>query len=156
LRVVVELECRSESAGAELRSTLRELDFTVGRAERVTPLTLQLDLESSEEGLLAGVSRTTRQNIRNADKHDLDLEALGNPMLAERMNELLSASLARTGGFAEHVAWDAVMQLNEQLPHRSRLTGVYLGSARTPEALVGYGWCMHHGERAEYSHGASA
>jgi hypothetical protein len=135
---------------------LQELGFLAGAAERVAPFTLVLDLAPTEEALLAGVSRTTRQNIRNAGKHDLHLEPLSNPVLSKRMNELLDASFARTGHVADQVDWPAVMRLNQQLPQRSRLTGAYLGNVRTPEALVGFGWCTHHGDRAEYSHGATA
>jgi GNAT acetyltransferase-like protein len=156
LRVVVELECREDSAREKLRTTLRESGFTPGPAERVAPYTLALELSPDEGTLLAGLGRSTRQNVRNAEKHGLQLETLSDPELSDRMNELLGASLTRTGGQVERVEWRTIMELSKALPQRSRLIGAFHGDTRDSAALVGFAWCMHHGDRAEYSHGASA
>jgi peptidoglycan pentaglycine glycine transferase (the first glycine) len=155
LRVVVELECHEEPARATLRESLARSGFVKGTAERVAPRTLKLELSPEEPALFAGLSKSTRQNIRGAAKAGLELQRLSDPGLCERMNELLLASFARTGSRAERVEWGSIMQLSRELPHRSNLVGAFRTESGRTE-LVAYAWCMHHGDRAEYSHGASA
>jgi GNAT acetyltransferase-like protein len=156
LRIVVELECRSEAARTLLRESLVTSGFVPGIAERVAPRTLELDLDPEEPALFAGLSKSTRQNIRGAAKHGLQLRRLSDPELGGRMNELLLSSFVRTGSRAEAVEWGPIMQLSAALPHRSNLIGAFRETEGGSAELVAFAWCMHHGDRAEYSHGASA
>ena len=156
LRVVVELECRDPNARDMLRGELEAAGFIRGPAERVAPRTLALELAADEATLFNGLSRSTRQNVRAATKQGFLLRRIEESELDDRMNELLSESFERTGGRAEHVDWAAIRELCRQLPHRSNLTGAFRSSADGTQELVAFAWAMHHGDRAEYSHGASA
>lgn len=156
LRAVVELECRDEAARTTLRAMLHEAGFVRSRAERVSERTLAIDLAPSEDQIFASFGRSTRQNIRSAAKHGLEVAPIDDARYGARMNLLLEESLARTGAPAQVMDWGAIVQLCRQLPHRSRVVGVFRGSAREPADLVGFAWGLHHGERVEYHTGASA
>lgn len=156
LRAVVELECRDEAARATLHAMLREAGFVPSVAERVSARTLAIDLSPTEDEIFSSFGRSTRQNIRGAAKHGLELASVDDPGCGERMNALLAESLARTGAPPQAMDWGAILHLCRQLPHRSRVIGVFRGASREPADLVGYAWGLHHGERVEYHTGASA
>lgn len=155
LRAVVELECRDESSREVLRTHLRDAGFAPAAAERVSERTLAIDLLHTDEEIFSSFGRSTRQNIRGAAKHGLELAPVDDPRCGERMNALLADSLARTGAPAQHMDWGAIVQLCRDLPHRSRVIGVFRGASRAPADLVGFAWGLHHGERVEYHTGAS-
>ena len=156
LRVVVELECRDQRARDVLRAMLVEGGFVRGTAERVAPQTLELELTPDENTLFNELSRSTRQNVRAAAKQGYALRRITEPGLDDRMNQLLSESFGRTGGRVERVDWGVIRELCQQLPQRSNLTGSFRSNPNGEPELVAFAWAMHHGDRAEYSHGASA
>lgn len=156
LRVVVELECRTDEARTTLAGWLRDLGYSRIPSERVSERTLLIDLAPDEEQIFAAFGRTTRQNIRSVAKHGLELASLDFPNLSARMNALLQLSMARTGADADEMDWPSIMKLSAALPHRSRVVGVFRGAGREEEDLVGYAWGLHHGDRVEYHTGASA
>jgi hypothetical protein len=156
LRLVVEIECREDEPRRLIGSALEKLGFHRIPCESISARTLAIDLAPDEEAILAGFGRSTRQNVRGAAKHDLQLVPLDDPGFARRMNDLLTESLSRTGAAAQTEDWPAVMRLCAALPERSRLIGVFRGSTRTPDDLVGFAWALHHGDRVQYHTGASA
>ena len=156
LRLVVELECRSDASRASLAGELSKLGFEQIPCDRIPDRTLVTDLSLSEDAILAGFGRSTRQNVRAAAKHDLQLVALDDANYGPRMNTLLAESFSRTGGEVELVDWRAVLQLCAAAPNRSRLVGAFRGASRGPDDLVGFAWGLHHGDRVQYHTGASA
>ena len=46
--------------------------------------------------------------------------------------------------------WEAIMTICRDLPHRSRLVGVFHGSAQAPDELLACACGTHHGERPLY------
>lgn len=156
LKVLVELECRDPLARGSFGQLLAGEGFRRIPADRVPERTLAIDLAPSEDQIFASFSRSTRQNIRSAAKHGLEVAPIDDARYGARMNLLLEESLARTGAPAQVMDWGAIVQLCRQLPHRSRVVGVFRGSAREPADLVGFAWGLHHGERVEYHTGASA
>jgi hypothetical protein len=155
LRVVVELECRAESGRELLRRALVSLGFRQVRAERIPACTLVLDLTPSEEDIFATFGKSTRYEVRKAAKLGLELFPLTDPVYGARMNTLLAETFARTGGEVLDKDWGPIMAISRELPHRSRLVGVFHGPVRAPEKLLAYAWSIHHGERAVYDTGAS-
>lgn len=156
LRVVVELECRAEPRRELLRRALVSLGFRQVRAERIPARTLVLDLTPSEEEIFATFGKSTRYEVRKAAKLGLELFPLTDPVYSARMNMLLAETFARTGAWASGNDWGPIMAVSRELPHRSRLVGVFHGPGRTPEKLLAYAWSIHHGERAVYHTSASA
>ncbi len=156
LRVIVELECRSEQLRDSVRKSLSQLGFVPGPTERVAPRTIELELSADEDSLFSALSRSTRQNVRAAAKHGIQIQQIQDPALEQRMNQLLTASFARTGGRTTQVDWPAIMRLGVELPQRSNLVGAFRQAEGAGQELVAFAWSMHHGDRAEYSHGASA
>ena len=155
LRVVVELECRAESGRELLRRALVSLGFRQGRAERIPARTLAIDLARGEDEILTSFKGSTRHKVRKGVRHGLQLAPLIDPAYSARMNALLAETFARTGGYISRMNWEAIMTICRELPHRSRLVGVFLGSGRAPDELLAYAWGTHHGERALYDISAS-
>lgn len=155
LKVVVELECRDETAKDTLRTLLHDAGFRRTPSERVSEHTLAVDLAPTEEEILASFSRSTRQNIRGATKHALRIAPVEDTRCGPRMNALLAASLARTGAPPQAMDWSAVLTLCKTVPHRSRVVGVFRNESDDPSDLVGFAWGLHHGDRVEYHTGAS-
>lgn len=156
LRAVVELECRDASNKAYLHAALENLGFRRIVPERVAERTLVIDLSPSEDAILAQFRKSTRQGVRGASKYALEIVTLDDPAYGPRMTELLEAAMSRTGGQAEKPDWPHIMEMCGALPHRFRLSGVFRGGDRSPASLIGFGWALLHGDRAEYSTGASA
>lgn len=155
LRVVVEIECRAEPLREIMHRTLAALAFREVPATRIPARTLAIDLVQGEEKILASFNSSTRRKIRQASMRGLEIVPITEPVYSGRMNELLAETFARTGGQAPVVEWAAIMAICRELPHRSRLIGVFLGPGRAPQELLAYGWGIHHGERAVYGTGAS-
>ncbi|HEX6313210.1 MAG TPA: hypothetical protein VFZ73_00060 [Gemmatimonadaceae bacterium] len=86
----------------------------------------------------------------------MTVEVLDNPEYGPRMNALLVHALARTGGATQEEDWAAIMRLCADVPHRSRVVGLFAGESRAPDSLLGFAWGIHHGDRVEYHIGASA
>lgn len=156
LRLVVEVECLVDTSRDYLGAALAGLGFHRTPCDRIPDRTIVIDLARDEEAVFAGFGKSTRQNIRAAPKQGLTVVSLDDPACGPRMNELLAQALSRTGGTVHAVDWASVMRLCAELPDRSRIAGVFRGSSRAPEDLVGYAWGLHHGDRVEYHTGASA
>jgi hypothetical protein len=155
LSLTVEIESRDETARAFLAGVLEAGSFVRIKAERSAERTIALELAPTEAEILAGFRTSHRQNVRNIGKHDLQLEPIRDASYSPRMNELLSATMARTGSWSGDRDWGPVIRLCEELPHRSRLIGVFRGPGRAPAELLAFAWGLHHGLRGEYSTGAS-
>ncbi|MCC6927890.1 MAG: hypothetical protein IT359_02755 [Gemmatimonadaceae bacterium] len=159
LRVVVEVETSDDAARRTISGFLHEAGYRRIPSERVSERTLSIDLRPTEEEMFAALSRRGRQNIRLAAKQGLETVALGEPRderYGSRMNALLVDALARTGAAPQDKDWGAIFALCRDRPERSRVAAVFRGAGREPDDLVGYAWGMHHGDRVEYSTGASA
>ena len=144
LRVIVELECRAESARELLRRTFTSLGFRQVCAERIPARTLVLDLTQNEEKIFASFSKSTRYEVRKATKLGLELIPLIDPAYGPRMDVLLAETFARTGGDVSSNDWGAIMAICRELPHRSRLIGVFHGPGREPGTAS---LCMGHSSR---------
>lgn len=156
LRIVVEAECRAESARDLLGSTFVSLGFRKVRADRIPANTLALDLLGDEESIFASFSNSARKNIREVSRLGMSLVPLSDSVYSVCMNALLAGTVARTGGQSSGNDWGPVLGICRELPHRSRLVGVFRGPGREPEDLLAYAWGVHHGERAIYHTSASA
>lgn len=156
LRVTVELECRTDMAREFLQHRLEALDFRRVPNRRIPDRTLALDLGPAVEKILAGFPGPTRYEIRKAERLGVEVVPIVDPAYGPRMNTLLADTFARTGTAVSEIDWGAVINVCQDVPHRSRLVGVFVGPEREPDRLLAYGWSIHHGDRAAYYTSASA
>lgn len=154
LRVDVSVLSRDAEFRAALGGAMQGLRFRRVPADRVYGHTLVLDL-SSEDAMLAALSRQTRRNVRAADRQPLAVRSIADPALADRMHDLMRETMARTGGTYTPFDWAGAMRLSAAHPERSRFVGMFRTDADGPESLLAFSWGMHHGDHAVYDAGAS-
>jgi hypothetical protein len=113
--------------------------------------TLTLDLQPSEEEILAGLHKTARKNLREAEKAKLFVTPLTESIYADRIASLQREAMSRTGGNAEALDTDAVLELSRLHPHLSRVVGLFPSAVDLdPKNLLGFAWGCMHGDHAEY------
>jgi FemAB family len=118
--------------------------------------TLAVDLRPSEEEVLAGLHQTTRRKLRAAEKAQVCVMPLTQAIYADRIGVLQRASMSRTGGNAESLETDAVLELSRLHPHLSRVVGFFVSdSDLSPDNLFGFAWGCMHGDHAEYRAGGT-
>lgn len=155
LRMTVELECRTDATREFLRNGLEALGLQRVPTRRIPERTLALDLGRPVEEILAGFPGPTRYNLRKAERLGVEVVPIVDSGYGPRMNALLADTFARTGTSVSASDWGAIIALCRDVPHRSRLVGVFVGPDREPERLLAYGWSVHHGDRAAYHTSAS-
>ena len=74
---------------------------------------------------------------------------------AARMNDLLRESMTRTGGAFEPQDWPKTIRFANDNPHLARIVGLYHNDVASPDNLLAYAVCFHHGDHGEYSIAAS-
>lgn len=113
--------------------------------------TLTLDLRPSEEEVLAGLHKSARKNIREAEKAQLCVVPLTEAIYADRIGALQHEAMSRTGGNAESLDAGAILELSRLYPHLSRVVGLFVSdSDLQPNSLVGFAWGCMHGDHVEY------
>ena len=113
--------------------------------------TLVLDLQPELPAILAGVDKNLRRDLREVEKAHARVEALADLKFAERLGELESAAMRRSGGSFRRQNWPAVLQMSSEAPQMSRVAGIFMADTPSaPEHLVGFGWGCMHGSHGEY------
>lgn len=135
---------------------LRKSGFRQCEPERTYTSTLLLDLEPSEEELMAGLHKSARRNIRDAAKFPVVLETADSDAVAERLQQLDDETRQRTGGARRKMDWPSMIRMTAENPHLSRVSVLKRTDREGPEALLAYAWCCMQGDVAEYSESGSA
>lgn len=156
LRVSLELHGRDEARRHETERLLGELGFVRAASARRYEHTLALDLGPEEAALLAGLHKTARRNIRDMAKHPVEVRTVSDPVWADRLQELLVASMRRTGGNAGRHDWKARMELGARHPELSRIVGLFRTDVAGPESLLAFAWGVCHGDYAHYDAAGAA
>jgi len=155
LRLNVELFGRDEQARAAMAQALAAAGFTKVEPMKNYPFTIALDLTSSEDQILASLHGTARRHIRAIAKHPLELRAITDVALCERLTQLTSETQSRTGGDYTQPHWPSAIKLSVDHPTRSRLIGIFRTDATGPQSLLAFAWSHHHGDHAHYDASAS-
>ena len=125
------------------------------KATRIYERTLLLDLEKSEDALLAGFHRNARQRIRAFSRFPLTLRLADSASIAPRLQELDDATRRRTGGGSRHLDWESFIRLSLEAPHLSRIAILERTDRSGPEAVLAFAWGCVHGDVAQYSESGS-
>lgn len=155
LRTNVGIFAPTSDAMQQWRDALASVGFTAESDPWGYQYTLMVDLQRSEEEILASFSRSGRRNIREITKYGIEVEPVTDPALVGRIDALMTETMGRTGGTYVPVAWANRLELARAHPNLVRLVGAYLGSDRGPDSLVAFAWSYNHGAIAEYSDAAS-
>lgn len=156
LRVSVEVFSRDDTTRAAIGALLAGAGFTRAAAPRNWSRTLTLDLQPTEDTLLASFSPTVRQGVRAVGKLPVQVLPVVDPSLAPRLNALLRETFARSGGRDERLwDWAGVIALSRRAADASRLVGMFRTDREGPDALLGFAWGWWNGESVSYVVGAS-
>lgn len=155
LRVRAEVQCRNQAARASVRRSLAGIGYRQITAEQIPSRTLAIDLTPTEDELFSSFSSSTRQKIRKATRHGLQVAPIADPVLGERMNSILAETFSRTGGSHDDVDWWQVLAVCQERPDLSRIVGAFRGDGRNPDDLLAFAWATRHGERVLYDISAS-
>ncbi len=155
LRVNVELFERAAKRRAALEQALRRHGFRQVAVRRRYAQTIAVDLTPDEDQILASFHGMARRNIRKLARGVVAVRTIDDARLADRIEELVRATLARTGGHYQPRDWPALIRLSIQEPTRSRLVGLFRTDQDGPGSLLSLAWGQHHGTYAHYDVGAS-
>lgn len=157
LRLSVEVFSRDADTRVTLRGLLERSGFTRAATVRNWDRTLALDLEPSQDALLASFSPTARRAIRATAKLPLQVRSVEDPRLQPRLVALLHETFARTGArYPGLWDWPGVIELSREQPDASRLLGLFRTDRDGPDALLGFAWASWNGESVSYLVGASS
>lgn len=117
--------------------------------------TIAVDLRPDAEAILASFDRSARRNVRALEKLPVVLRPLVDDELIPRLEALYRETFARTGGHVVMPDFRLPLAATRTAPALSHFVGLFRAEDPSPDALLAFAWGQHHGDRAEYSHGAS-
>jgi hypothetical protein len=100
--------------------------------------TLSIDLRRDEPAILAGLNKSARKNLRDADRSPLCVRLITEDRYVERITSLELMAIRRTQGTNSPQNWASVMKLSREHPKLSRLVAKFPDKEKEPEALVGF------------------
>ena len=155
LRVNIELVLRTAAEHERVAVGMRAAGFTPLSSIRHYRDTLIIDLAGTEDQLLASFSTTTRRDLRGWAERPVEMRPLEDARYGERLNQLAQETFGRTGGDFAPRPWAERIALCRELPHASRLVGLFRAGRDDPDALLAYAWGCAHGDHAHYDDAGS-
>jgi hypothetical protein len=146
----------SRAHGAEIGALLERHGFHRESHPTAYRKTLSIDLRPEAEKILAGLNKSARKNLRDADRSPLCVRTITDTKYVERINSLELMAIRRTQGTCGTQDWPSVMRLSREHPELSRIVGLFLSEDELePEALVGFAWGCMNGTSGEYRAGGT-
>lgn len=146
----------SRQHGAEIGALLERYGFHREPHPTAYRNTLSIDLRPEADRILAGLNKSARKNLRDADKSPLCVRVITDPKYVDRINTLELIAIRRTQGTCGTQDWPSVMRLTQQHPELSRIVGLFLSEGdQNPEAMVGFAWGCMNGVSGEYRAGGT-
>lgn len=139
-----------QSERDRLSQVLEGLDFTRKSNPSAYNETAIVDLKPDVSDIMMSFHKTGRSNIRQADKHPVEIRPIANTDYIERMDSLLNEVINRTSGVVDHYDWPRVIDFVNSNPNRSILLGLFAEGIDGPDALLAYVWGRNHGDCVEY------
>lgn len=155
VRLVVEIYDEDEKSRETLIKKIELAGAQRLHIARQYSNTLFVDLQESDEQLMASFSKNTRRNILATQKRGGVVNTIHDSVYVKRIKILLDESFQKTGSTTppdidiEAMFRDAVDGLN------SLLIGVFWPGRSTPMDLVAFVWARLHGDIVTYDVGAS-
>jgi hypothetical protein len=118
--------------------------------------TLSIDLLRDEAAIMAGLNKSARKNLRDADRSVLCVRTITEDRYVDRITLLEQMAIRRTQGTCSPMNWASVMKLSRDHPELSRVVGLFLSERELePESLVGFAWGCINGPSGEYRAGGT-
>ena len=155
LRITVEAFALDPESRQMTADALRDHGFTRVSMTHTYERTLLVDLGQSEENLLAGFHKNTRQGIKNINRFPVILTTAESSSLAPRLRDLSDKTRQRTGGRPRELDWDALIRISKEAPHLSRIAVLQRTDLNEPEGLLAFAWGCMQGQTAEYGESGS-
>jgi hypothetical protein len=155
LRVTIELFERDAAARARLEATLTALGFSRLAERRTYERTLALELAPGADALFANLNAKARRDVRKPAKRGLEVRPVTDRALAPRLAALMEETYRRTGGTAPTLPWGEAIEMSNQHPERSRISGLFDPATAGNGSLVGFAWGALNGAYVTYEAGAS-
>jgi hypothetical protein len=147
----------SREHGAEIGALLAHYGFHREPHPTSYRYTLSIDLTRTEEEILAGLNKSARKNLRDADKSPLSVRLITDPKYVDRITSLELQAIRRTSGTSPAQDWASIVSLSRAHPELSRIVGLFLSDEdQEPEAMVGFAWGCLNGTNGEYRAGGTA
>jgi hypothetical protein len=146
----VEVFSRSPEERGAVAGALERRGYVRCSHRRVYKRTLIIDLESPEEELFASLHRSTRRDIRKAERSGHVIRQLEDPAYANRIDALFKEAMARTNGPYDVLPWRTHLAFSSRFPELSRIVGFFADGREDERALMGFNWCGLNGRGVEY------
>jgi hypothetical protein len=154
LRLNVELFDEVEDRRQAVAESLARAGFcrVPGRSYRQT---LRVDLSPGMDAVFASLSRSTRRNVRQAQKYGLFFAPIADSVYLDACRRLYVEAFRRTGHAAPPLDFARVLASADGTG--ALLLGVFSpGETPAPERLLAFAWVRSHGDYATYDTAASA
>lgn len=155
LRVHVEVFALDIDARTHTGELLERNGFVRVQADRTYERTLVVDLTRTEEELLLGFHKNTRQAIRSLGRLPVTVRAAESVSLAGRLQQLSDETRGRTRGEPRSLDWESIIRLSTEAPNLSRISILERTDRTGSEAVIAFAWGCLHGNIAEYSESGS-
>lgn len=155
LRLNAEMLSRDGLRREALGRALQQAGFMKAAEPNCYASTLAVDLTPETDAVFASFERSARRNIRATARHPVVVRVIDDIALADRIDGLVRAALARTGGVAPVRDWAAIIAFSLANPSLSRLVGFFRSDETGPDALVAFAWGRSHGDHVEYADSGS-
>lgn len=155
LRVSLECLAIPPLTLSEVLADVAEAGFRPAPHFRQYAETILLRLDAPDEVLLGRLQGKTRRDIRAAAKHQMEVRAIDDARWIPRMEALLQATFARTGGRHDAGTLVPVLALAREHPDRARVVGLFRSGRDGDGSLLAFAVGYHHGDHVEYATAAS-
>jgi hypothetical protein len=152
VRVHVEVYTEDPDEHAALRQRLASAGFSRTHESRSYPHTLWMDLEPTEDELLAAIHRSARRNVRLPARRGFVVEPLGPGTSVANLTDLYAEAFESTGSEIPEVDWRAWLDLAQRRPDLLHMVGM---RHEDESEWVGFAVGVSHGDVVEYHHAAS-
>ncbi len=137
-----------------LAEALADAGFVQPARPRAYEHSVLVDLEPTEDEMMASFSSTCRRHIRAPAKKGFEMRPIRDSEHAPVLQEILTESFARTGSAPPEIVWDAIFEAlrDDQAP--LELVGLFRADEEngTPYSFA---MAVLHGDVVEYSHAGS-
>jgi len=148
--LILHLNVFSRNGKAAIGEMLAKLGFREIIPPQSYQYTLVIDLRPSEAEVFEGLGKSVRKRIRETQKTSMRMQVVTDPIFGERLEELQSEALKRTGGPAHLDNWKRILRFSEENPGLSQIIGSFLSEDLSPSNMAAFVWAWNNGDHAEY------
>jgi hypothetical protein len=156
LQMSVEVFSRDPSLRSRFGAALAAVGFRPATEPLAYARTVVIELRDKDDAaLLSSFHERARRHVRAMARLPIRVAPVTDVALAPRLQELLVASFARTGGTPPSLPWASILEASARHPELSRVAGLFYDGRTDGEGLLAFAWGCMHGDHARYDAAAS-